>query len=198
MTVGRLLRDTDSDDASRSGGGYVQDDAQSAESPTVAAETDGRHPHRNWHVFSLGADLVNHGLSGYDADAISGIWHLSAAAMITFLTDADKECGGGECVGKLLKRIIDRHRNDLSPMGAEAAWHRRWRGYHQDVARWKAQPDVVKTGRWRQRPMTLGQRALVQITAVQLGITLPEGLTRGTAANWLDQHGANLSYRQDI
>lgn len=198
MTVGRLPSDTDSDDAPRSGSEYIHDDAQSADSPTVASETGGRHPHRNWHVFSLGADLVNHGLSGYDADAISGIWHLSAAAMIAFLTDADKECDGGECVGKLLKRIIDRHSDDLSLMGAEAAWNRRWWGYHQDVARWKAQPDVVKTGRWRQRPMTYAQRALVQTTAVQLGITLPEGLNRGTAADWLDQHGANLSYRQDI
>lgn len=198
MTVGRLPRDTNSDDVSRSGGGYAHHDAQSSLSPTIEAETDARHPHRNWHVFSLGADLVNHGLSGHDADAISGIWHLSATAMIAFLTDADKECDGGECVGKLLRRIVDQHRDDLSMMGAEAAWHRRWQEYHQDAARWKAQPDVVKTGRWRQRPMTLGQRALVQITAVQLGITLPEGLTRGTASDWLDQHGANLSYRQDI
>ena len=198
MTVGRLPRETDSDDASRSGGGYRYEDVQSAHPLPVEAETGARDPHRHWHVFSLGADLVNHGLSGYDADAISGIWHLSAVALIALLTEANEEYDGGECVGKLLKRIVDRHRDDLSLMGAEAAWHCRWRGYHQDVARWKAQPDVVKTGRWRQRPMTLGQRALVQITAVQLGITLPEGLTRGTAADRLDQHGANLSYRQDI
>lgn len=153
--------------------------------------------HRNWHVSSLGADLMEYGLTGFDADAMMGLRCVSIARLLTLLGEADPQSSKTACIGDLLKAIIDQHRLELERLGRQTSWERRWRRYHADLALWRAQPDSRKEGRWREKSMTAGQRALVQITATALGVAIPLDLTRGTAADWLDSHGANLSYRSE-
>lgn len=153
--------------------------------------------HRNWHASSLGADLIEYGLTGFDADAMMGLRCVPTARFLTLLAEADPLGSKTACIGDLLKTIIDQHQDELETLGRRASWERRWRRYHADLAYWRAQPDSLKEGRWREKPMTAGQRALVQITATALGVVVPLDLTRGTAADWLDRHGANLSYRSE-
>jgi hypothetical protein len=167
-------------------------DFQQIESSNAANER-----HRNWHVSSLGADLIEYGLTGFDADAMMGLRSVAVAQFHVLLSNAIPRSIGEASIGDLLMTIIDQNRGDLEPLGRQAAWDRRWRRYHADLARWRAQPASVKEGRWREKPMTAGQRALVQITATALGASIPLDLTRGSAADWLDARGANLSYRSE-
>ena len=158
-------------------------------------EMTGHEPHRNWHIYSLGADLLAYGFCGYDADALMGVRGLSASRLIRMLQDDSGSEQPERRVGDLLKSIVDKHRGELEDIGRQLSWDRRLRRYHAALADWKSQPGAVRQGRWRQRPMTARQRALVQVTAGLLDIAIPSGLDRGTAADWLERHGANLAYR---
>lgn len=153
---------------------------------------EGHEPHRNWHIYSLGADLTEYGFRGDDADALMGLRGLPVTQGIQMLIE---ELGHGQVLGDLLKTVVDKHRGMLEELGRQLSWNRRSRRYHAALAAWNAQPDAVQQGRWRQLAMTARQRALVQITADLLDIAIPSGLDRGTAADWLERHGANLAYR---
>jgi hypothetical protein len=153
--------------------------------------------HRNWHVSSLGADLLEYGLTGFDADAMMGLRCVPVTQFRDWVDKAISQPDDVTCIGDLLKPIIDQRRGDLEALGQQASWERRRRLYHADLAHWRAQPDSLKEGRWREKPMTPGQRALMQVTATALGVAIPPDLTRGTASDWLDGHGANLTYRPE-
>lgn len=155
--------------------------------------SDGRRePHRNWHIYSLGADLLEYGFRGEDADALMGLRGLPVTQGIQMLIE---DLGHGQVLGDLLKTVVDKRRGMLEELGRQLSWNRRSRRYHAALAAWNAQPDAVQQGRWRQLAMNARQRALVQITADLLDIAVPPGLDRGTAADWLERHGANLAYR---
>ncbi len=150
-------------------------------------------PHRNWHAYALGGDLADCGLQGGDAYALMGLRSLPIHRLIRLLLDAHDE-RPGIYVGRLLPGIIDTHRDELHARGLAASWQRRWIRYQDQLAAWQAQPDAVKAGAWRDKPITMGQRELVRITATLLDLAMPVGLDRGGAADWLETQGANLNY----
>jgi hypothetical protein len=154
-------------------------------------------PHRNWHVYALGADLADCGLQGKDALALMGLRSLPMSRLVRLLLDAhDRQPGA--YLARLLPGIIDAHRDELHARGLAVSLQRRWRAYQADLASWQAQPKDLKQGSWRERPMTAEQRELVRVTATLLDVPMPEGLTRGAAADWLEANGANLNYRKEV
>lgn len=170
---------------------------RSREQLLTGVASEAIEPRRNWHVYSLGADLHTCGLTGDDASAVMGFRSLPLARAIRMLLDADA-VQPGAYLGRLLAHIVDAHRDMLVARGTLVSWKRRWVKYRADVARWQAQPDDVKRGHWRERVMTSGQRELVRETAVRLGLVMPDGLDRGRAADWLDSRGANLDFRKEM
>lgn len=154
-------------------------------------------PHRNWHAYALGADLADCGLQGLDALSLMGLRSLPIPRLVRLLLAAH-DAAPGTYLGRLLPGIIDAHRDELHARGVTVSRQRRWIAYQADLARWQAQPDDVKQGSWRERPMTTEQRELVRVTATLLDRPVPEGLDRGAAADWLDANGANLNYTKGI
>jgi len=155
-------------------------------------------PHRTWHVSSLGADLLNHGFTGFDANALMGLRGLSPMRLNQLLQEEAAHASSPCTAGDLLKPIVDQHRQELEDLGRLLSWKRRHCRYHEARTEWSVLPDDVRDGPWRKRPMTAGQRALVQITAALLNLPIPLDLNRGAAADWLESHGANLNYRGEI
>ncbi|NBB40101.1 MULTISPECIES: hypothetical protein [Sphingomonadaceae] len=154
---------------------------------------DTVEPHRNWHAYALGGDLADCGLQGGDAYALMGLRSLPIPRLVRLLLDAHDE-RPGIYLGRLLPGIIDTHRDELHARGLALSWQRRWIRYQEQLAAWQAQPDAVKAGVWRDKPITMGQRELVRITATLLDLAMPVGLDRGGAADWLETQGANLNY----
>lgn len=154
-------------------------------------------PHRNWHVYALGADLADCGLRGHDALALMGLRSLPITRLVRLLLAAH-DAHPGAYLARLLPGIVDEHRDEFHARGLAVSRQRRWTAYKADLARWQAQPDDVKQGSWRGLPMTTEQRELVRVTATLLDRPMPEDLTRGTAADWLESNGANLNYRKGM
>lgn len=161
---------------------------------SVAAIGGDAEPHRDWHVYRLGADLYHSGLFGKDAFPLMGWRSLPLDEAVAMLLDANS-IEPGAYIGRLLAIVVDRNREELDARGRLVSWTRRYETYLADRARWEAQPEDVRNGSWRARQMTVEQRALVLETAILLDLLIPDPLTRGEAADWLEAHGANLSYR---
>ncbi len=153
--------------------------------------------HRNWHLYALGADLFECDLRGQDAHALMGLWSLPLQKFLELLIEAH-DAQPGVYLARLLPSIIDGHRDELHARGVAVSRQRRWVEYSADLERWRTQPMNVKQGCWRDLPMTGGQRELVRVTATLLDLPLPEGMTRGSAADWLEANGANINYKKEM
>jgi hypothetical protein len=102
-------------------------------------------------------------------------------------------------LGRVLVGLIDRHDRDLSARGMFETWCRRLATYQEDRAEWLTRDAEHRLeGSWRDLAMTTGQRWLVRVTCRISQIDLPGHLSRGSAADWLETHGANLTYRDFV
>lgn len=160
---------------------------------TVVANPTDMH-----HKITLGAVMVNAGLTASDADALAG---LLASGADQIMADAEHMTDSGPFTsfGRVLINLIDRHDRDLSARGMFETWCRRLAAYQEDRAEWLARDEEYRlAGAWRDLGMTTGQRWLVRVTCRIRNIDLPGHLSRGDAADWLDTHGANLNYREFV
>lgn len=160
---------------------------------TVVANPSAMH-----HKITLGAVMVNAGLTAADADALAG---LLAANADEIIADADDiiDTDPFMSVGHVLVGLIDRHDRDLSARGLFETWCRRLAAYQEDRAEWLAcDAEHRLEGAWRDLAMTTGQRWLVRVTCRIRQIDLPGHLARGNAADWLEAHGANRNYREFV
>jgi hypothetical protein len=160
---------------------------------TVVAE-----PREVHNKIALGGVLVNHGLSAIDADALAGLlafWADQVWTDMDELIDADPSVSFGQAI----VMMIDRHDRDLSARGLYETWRRRLAAYDEDRAEWLARDAEFRLeGAWREEGMTRDQRWLVRVTCRLRGIDVPGHISRGAAADWLEQHGANMNYREFV
>ena len=144
---------------------------------------------------TVGAEAYRLGI-GYDQrHAWRGVLETSFLTFAVIMTEAAAK--DELTVGEALAWAVT---NDLGPLTefGEAALHqRRATAYEADCASWKAQSDAVKRGRWRPKSPTREQRMLMIRMSHNLKVLLPGDITRGEAADWIEQHGDNPNYSKE-
>lgn len=155
----------------------------------VVANPSGMH-----HKITLGAMLVNENFQASDADALAGLLSLDAG-------DFSKRFSGvaegrpDARTSEVIAHLIDIYTRELAAHGLFLAWQRRLSLFLEDRAEWLALDEEFRlNGAWRDAQMTADQRWLIRVTCRVLNMGIPGHLLRGQAADWLDDHGANLNY----
>lgn len=151
--------------------------------------------HRNWHVFATGGVLYGQGLRQRDAAALDGLMTLRPSQVALWLS---LHASTATTFGEALVKILAENKDALDLRGRYASWHRRWISYVEDRESWLQEDEELRLcGAWRSKDMTSGQRELVRVTATLLDLLIPVEMDRGAAADFLEEHGANLLYRME-
>lgn len=146
------------------------------------------------HKITLGGVLVNECFQASDADTLAGLLSLNASDFAERFT-SELERNSGARAGEIIGNMIDADPRTLAALGLYAEWKRRLAVYLQDRSDWLARDERFRLdGAWREGAMTADQRWLVRVTCRVLAIAMPGHLLRGQAADWLENHGANLNY----
>lgn len=163
-----------------------------------AYKTVTANPSQMHHKITLGGVMVHLGLQASDADALAGLLGGIGHQLLTLAGDlADRDRAA--TLGTILVRLLDTQERELAAQGLFQAWQRRLAAYAEDRALWFARDEEYRLeGAWREQRMTSGQRWLIRVTCRIRHLDLPGHLLRGQAADWLDDHGANLNYREFI
>ncbi len=136
---------------------------------------------------SLAGPLIDRGLTAEDADALLGIMLLRTKSATRFIM-AIKGWRSRRLID-LIPEMIARDGSFFANLAQQLRWQERKSKYEKEKLAWEA---AEADNFWRSKPMTLGQRYLVQSTASLLLIEIPAGLDRGGASDWLDTHMAHL------
>jgi len=141
---------------------------------------------------SIAGPYVDLEMGHKDAEAHYGLIH---STLDTFVEFARAIPGWQDLpVISLVVMIVERHGEELADRAAVMQWSKRKTAYDADCASWKA-AEEEKGSNWRALPMTAAQRYLLADTARILEIEIPDGMSRGTAADWLDAYGANVIHK---
>ncbi len=142
---------------------------------------------RVYHAVSLAGPLIDRGLTANDADMLLGFLLLNLKILVPFLEALDST--QKKPLIDLIPDLIEQEGDFLRGLAQIRRWQERKTKYDADRAEWVA----AEVGdEWRKRPMTAGQRYLVQSTAALLTIEIPAGMDRGGASDWLESHMAHL------
>jgi hypothetical protein len=146
------------------------------------------------HKITLGGVLVNEGFQAADADALAGLLRIDATEFARRFVSAASARPNAPA-GEIIAHLIDLDARDLAGLGLFTEWQRRLNVYLEDRAEWLARDDKHRLhGAWRNAAMTADQRWLLRVTCRVLRMAMPGHLLRGQAADWLEEHGANLNY----
>ena len=156
------------------------------------SEEEGADPDEDKLV--LGHVFYDAGLRSEHAAPLMGLWSLGATRFLQRLEDA-RTTYGSMSLGLALTTIVAADDGVLARRGTTARHNRAANRYFARRAAWLAAGEQVHAGTWRSRPAKLRQGQLIITTARQLCINIPEGLARGAAADWLEDEGANLRFR---
>lgn len=146
--------------------------------------------------FATGAVLTANGFGAGDAAPLAGVLALPVADLVHLLTDVE-ETRPGEGAGTCLLMIINRYRLNLTALGSFESWQRRLAKYKAARDSWARLDEEYRLqGDWRAKLTTSDQRELIRETCRVRRMGLPDlPMTRGQAADWIDEHGGNLNYR---
>lgn len=152
------------------------------------------NPSAMHHKTTLGGVLLNEGFQAADADALAGLFSIEArdfGSRFAIASEGRSDARSGEIIADLL----DINNRELAALGLFAEWQRRLALYLEDRAEWLTRDEEFRlNGAWREAAMTADQRWLIRVTCRVLRIGMPGHLLRGQAADWLEDHGANLNY----
>lgn len=141
----------------------------------------------------LGQAAKMFGLEPGHANGHRGVYDLPAAALQRLFADATTD-QPDQRLGALLLPIIIAGGEPLAATGA-AAFHRDAEArYRDDCRRFAEHQHGNPSRRWRWKPALSRQGHLAITTARQTNNAVPAERTRGHAANWLDDRGANLRF----
>jgi hypothetical protein len=146
------------------------------------------------HKITLGGVMVNAGFQAADADALAGLLDLEATALAARIHEAAAGQTAKNAAG-VIADLLDTGHRELAARGLFLTWRKRRALYLEDRAEWLARDREFRLhGEWRNAEMTPDQRWLIRVTCRILRMAMPGHLLRGQAADWLDAHGANLSF----
>ena len=144
-------------------------------------------------LFGLGQPAKANGLTPDQAPAHRGLYTLSPAELMgRFAAVATSPV---DTFGNLLGAVIDAGGPLLDALGREATERDAAERYEADGASFAAHQRANGDRHWRWKPPLSGQGHLAATTAHVRGVEMPAERTRGHAANWLDEHGANPRFR---
>ena len=152
------------------------------------------NPSSMHHKITLGGVLVNAGFQAADANALAGLLSLGAAEFAERFAEVAQQADLAPAT-RIIAHLLDTDARQLAALGLFNDWRHRLSLYLDDRAEWlDRDEDFQLKGAWREAPMTADQRWLIRVTCRVLAIAMPGHLLRGQAADWLEEHGANLNY----
>lgn len=153
-------------------------------------------PPKGWFIrpkLGLGQPAKSNGLTRDDAPAHRGIYALGIDQMIHTFSNASS--GQHDLTfGAMLPAVIAQGGEQLHDLGVAAVHADAEARYFERKRSFAARQAATSDRRWRDKPPTSRQGHLAITTARRLGVSLPSARNRGDAADWLDDHGANLRF----
>ncbi|PZO81008.1 MAG: hypothetical protein DI632_00045 [Sphingomonas hengshuiensis] len=151
-----------------------------------------------WHKrpkLGLGQPAKLHGLTAADADAHRGLYTFSPA-QLRHRFDAVSD-QSSDTFGALLPSVIGAGGTELSATGAAATEQDAADRYWAKSASFAEHQRTNGDRRWRWKPPLSRQGHHARTIAELKEVAMPAERTRGHAANWLDDNGANPRFRKD-
>lgn len=142
---------------------------------------------RVYNAVSIAGPLIDRGLTANDADSLLGLLLLNLKTLSPFLEELDET--RSRPILDLIPEIIEEEGDFLRGVAQLRRWQERRDKYEADRASWLS-ADVGD--KWRELPMSVGQRFLVQSTGALLTIEIPAGMNRGRASDWLEDQMAHV------
>ena len=143
----------------------------------------------------LGQPAKLHGLGAADADAHRGLYTLAPAELRRRFRHAARS--SADTFGDLLPGVIAGGGAELAATGAVASEQDAADRYWTRCASFAAHQRATGDRRWRWKPPLSRQGHHARTIAELKEVAMPAEQTRGHAANWLDDNGANPRFRQD-
>lgn len=144
---------------------------------------------------TLGGELSSFQIGYDDRHALRAVLHMRVSEFSSAISAA--QISDATPVGEAVAQFIQLEHLPLCALGKGILFHRQADAYRADCAGWEAQPDAVKTGRWRQARATHSQRMLMIRMAQMSGLILPGEVTRGEAHDWIKANGGNPRYSEE-
>ncbi|MCP9223389.1 hypothetical protein MKP08_11570 [Erythrobacter sp. LQ02-29] len=164
-------------------------------------ETGFRDPKDVYHQITLGAVLVQYGLSAQHARALDGLLSLAFDQARTVVEEASQIVGeasddDNETIGSGLLELLELIPTRLEQFGRYAEWRR---GFDRYTDRTRPYLDGLTDEdlhRLAGRPPSKKQMHLIRVTCAYHGIAFPAVPDRRAAFEWLRDIGANPKYRE--
>lgn len=143
----------------------------------------------------LGYPARLHGLDAADVDAHRGLFTLTPHDLHARFNGSAGS--SDDTFGDLLLAVITAGGAELATIGAAASEADAADRYWSKCANFAAHQRASGDRRWRWKPPLSRQGHHARTIAELTDVAMPEERTRGHAANWLDDHGANPRFRND-
>ncbi len=143
----------------------------------------------------LGYPATSHGLDAEQAIAHRGLYRLTPSELRDRFTNVARSAE--QTFGDLLPAVIAAGGAALAEIGAAATGADAAERYWADCASFAAHQRATDDRRWRWKPALSRQGHHARTIAELKKMELPAARTRGHAATWLDDHGANPRFRED-
>lgn len=144
----------------------------------------------------LGQTAKAFGLTPCHAQGHRGLFKIPIATLYRGFTRIS--AGREDCrFGALLVPLIESGGERLAKIGAAAFHSDAQERYREDCRSFEEHQRRDPDRRWRWKPPLARQGHLAITTAKARNIELPALRTRGLAANWLEDHGANIRFTRE-
>ncbi|RYY28398.1 MAG: hypothetical protein EOP62_04180 [Sphingomonadales bacterium] len=143
----------------------------------------------------LGQPAKLHGLAAADADAHRGLYTLNPFELARRFDAVAR--AAEDTFGDVLPSAIAAGGIELAEIGAAASEQDAAARYWAKCASFEVHQRASSDRRWRWKPPLSRQGHLAVTTAKVRGVAIPAERTRGHAANWLADNGANPRFRKD-
>ena len=172
-----------------------------AASRITPGETVFRDPADAYHQITLGAVLVQYGLSAQHARALDGLLSMSFDQISQIVVEttelvSDDSNDDDETMGSGLLELLELMPNRLEQFGRHAEWRR---GFERYMERTRPYLDGLTDEDLQQlaaRPPSRTQLHLIRVTCAYHGLAFPAVPNRQAAFEWLRDIGANAKYRE--
>lgn len=148
---------------------------------------------REHHMLATGAVLFALNFRAGDARPLEGLLRLPLSEFRTRRLALHQPPGA--TLADALLALISEGGETLEQLGAAHELQRRQAAYLLDRRSWDVDGDNGPTAKWRSKYMTKSQRHLIHAVCAAMRIAPPPNLTRGAAADWLEEQGAHHIYR---
>lgn len=144
---------------------------------------------------TLGAELLRLGMGYEDRNALRAVLHMTLDNLLIAFGAGDLR--DDVLLGEAIAHLVQNESGPLSVMGEAVLFQRQYDAHRADCDSWKAQPESLKLGPWRQAIPSRVQQMLMIRMSQSLGLELPGDVTRGQAHDWIKANGGNPRYNTE-